>query len=226
MRLRNKKWTDQYLIDHADWLLQPQPDQKFNLQEVFPNGYEKYELEIGCGKGQFIIQKALKNPQINFIGMEKEQTVVGVATRKAVGVAEQYQVKKLPNLYFLNFYAEKLAEYFQPKTFQKIYLNFSDPWPKTKHASKRLTHHDFLAEFSYLLTDQGEIEIKTDNDGLYAFTLEELEGNEFFEISYQTTDLYADNVALENNIATEYETKFHQAGKPIKKIILRKKNIV
>jgi tRNA (guanine-N7-)-methyltransferase len=94
---------------------------------VFPNGYEKYELEIGCGKGQFIIQKALKNPQINYIGMEKEQTVVGVATRKAVGVAEQYKLKKLPNLYFLNSYAEKLADYFQPKTFQKIYLNFSDP---------------------------------------------------------------------------------------------------
>ncbi|QBQ07311.1 tRNA (guanine-N(7)-)-methyltransferase [Spiroplasma gladiatoris] len=213
MRLRNKNWTKDFIKENEKHLLNK--EEKVNLFKCFKNENNCF-LEIGCGKGQFIIDNATKNLNNNYIAMEKESTVIGVALKKALE-----RNKELHNLKFLNTYAEKLKDLFNKKTFEKIFLNFSDPWPKSKHYKKRLTYKSFLNIYYELLKDNGRLEIKTDNDKLYLFTLEQIDLN-MWKIIYNTTDLYKDLKELETNIPTEYEQKFHSLGKNINKIILKK----
>ncbi|WP_338972468.1 tRNA (guanosine(46)-N7)-methyltransferase TrmB [Spiroplasma endosymbiont of Panorpa germanica] len=215
MRLRNKPWTNDFLKENDDWLLTPENDQPFELTKIFANSHPVH-LEIGCGKGGFISNLAFQNKQINFVAMEKETTVVGVAVKKTLATYQD-----LKNLKFLNSYAEQLEKFFQPKSIERIYLNFSDPWPKSRHAKKRLTFTTFLNIYKNILVDNGEIHIKTDNDNLYNFSLEMIELNNWKLIS-NTNDLYNNHEMLIDNIPTEYETKFHNLGKNINKIIIRK----
>jgi len=196
---------------------------KIDLEKSFKNKNKTFALEIGSGKGQFVLQQALKNLETNYVAMEKEQTVVGVALKKAVE-QEKNLDHKITNLKFLNTFAENLTTLFSKGSFDIIYLNFSDPWPKAKHFKKRLTYRTFLDQYFEILSPNGTIEIKTDNDQLFAFSISEIEAHDKFTIVYQTTDLYADKQALKTNIPTEYETKFHQAGKNINKLILKKRN--
>ncbi|AVP49462.1 tRNA (guanosine(46)-N7)-methyltransferase TrmB [Williamsoniiplasma luminosum] len=211
MRLRNKKWTHDFLENHAEFLIDWTEDKKINSISFFQNS-QPISLEIGSGKGQFLIENALQNPGINFIAMEKEKTVVGVALKKAIQILGK---EKMANLKFLNKFAENLLMMFEPNSVDQIYLNFSDPWPKTRDAKKRLTHVNFLEIYSQILKPNGILQLKTDNDGLFEFSLEQLKETKNWKLLVETKDLYDDQKLLIGNIPTEYETKFNQLNKNI-----------
>ncbi|AVN60234.1 tRNA (guanosine(46)-N7)-methyltransferase TrmB [Mesoplasma entomophilum] len=221
MRLRNKPWVKEYLENNSKYLIKWDKESKINLADLFENTKQPVHLEIGCGKGNFITNHALKEENINFIGMEKEETVVGVALKKTLTEFKQKN-REVTNLKYFNDFAEDLSDIFAPSSIDKIYLNFSDPWPKARHAKKRLTYRTFLDIYANIIKSNGILEFKTDNDGLFAFSLEEISENKNWELIYQTTDLYSDQTALKNNIPTEYETKFHNIGKNINKLIIKK----
>lgn len=214
MRLRNKNWVNTYIEKNKKYLITEH--KKLHPKSFFKEN-KKYFLEIGCGKGEFIINNALKYPHHNYVAMEKETTVIGVALKKAISLlGEDYL-----NIKFLNSYAEKLLDIFASKSFDGIYLNFSDPWPKSKHYKKRLTYIMFLNIYYDLLIKGGIIEIKTDNDNLYKFSLEQIHKSKFI-IVFNSEDIYDDKENIENNIASEYEKKFHSLNQKIKKIIIKK----
>lgn len=221
MRLRNKPWTSEFLEINKDKLVYWNSEHKIDSLSVFQTD-QPIHLEIGCGKGNFITTLAINNPTINFIGMEKEQTVVGVALKKSLKMFDEAKLE-MKNLKYLNKFAEKLTDMFAPNSIDQIYLNFSDPWPKAKHAKKRLTHINFLDIYAIILKPDGEIHLKTDNDGLFASTLEQINQRPNWTILAQTTDLYDEPKMLENNIPTEYETRFNSMGKNINKIVIKNK---
>ncbi|ASZ08974.1 tRNA (guanosine(46)-N7)-methyltransferase TrmB [Mesoplasma chauliocola] len=221
MRLRNKPWVKEYLENNRVYLIEWNKEEKLNLSDLFKNKNNPVHLEIGCGKGNFVTKHALRKKDVNFIGMEKETTVVGVALKKTLNEFQQKNVVN-DNLKYFNDYAEDLSDIFVKESIDKIYLNFSDPWPKARHVKKRLTHKSFLDIYANIIKSNGILEFKTDNDGLFAFSLEQILENENWEIVYQTTDLYKDASALKDNIPTEYETKFHNLGKNINKLIIKK----
>ncbi|WP_339021022.1 tRNA (guanosine(46)-N7)-methyltransferase TrmB [Spiroplasma endosymbiont of Atherix ibis] len=214
MRLRNKKWTKDYIKDNLKYMIKIK--KKINVDKLFIKKQDTY-LEIGCGKGKFIIEQAIKNKDKNFIAMEKETTVVGVALKKAI-TTENFD---LANLLFLNKFAENLLDIFENNSISGIFLNFLDPWPKFKNFKKRLTYIDFLNIYWDLLKDNGVIEIKTDNDKLYEFSLEQIAKSKF-KLIYNTNNLYFEKKLLKDNIATEYEEKFCSLGKNINKIVIKK----
>ncbi|WP_338983662.1 tRNA (guanosine(46)-N7)-methyltransferase TrmB [Spiroplasma endosymbiont of Othius punctulatus] len=209
MRLRHKNWTAGYIDLNKNYFIVDKYKNNFNNEQPI-------NLEIGCGKGNFIKGKAIKVVNENWIGMEKESTVIGVALRNVI--ENEMDIK---NILFINKYAENLLDIFEKKSISKIFLNFSDPWPKSKHAKKRLTNIKFLENYWEVLTDDGSIEIKTDNDKLYEYSLEQIEESKF-NIVYKTTNLHNDPKEMEHNVMTEYEKRFSETGKNINKIIITK----
>ena len=216
MRLRNKNWTKAYLANHPQHLITAGTNQ-LEVADSFANHNQIYALEIGCGKGDFLIAQSLIHPDWNLVGLEKESTVVGVALKKALTTKQE----QLDNLKFMNEFAEKLHQVFLPNSFDYLFLNFSDPWPKAKHYKKRLTYQTFLDDYFKILKPSGTVALKTDNDQLYQFSLEQIANHPQWKIIYQTPDLYADVDQLKTNVPTEYEKKFHAQGKTIKKIIFQ-----
>ncbi|WP_339022900.1 tRNA (guanosine(46)-N7)-methyltransferase TrmB [Spiroplasma endosymbiont of Crioceris asparagi] len=211
MRLRNKQWTKEYIEQNQQHFINSQDDVKNFAKD------SHLHIEIGCGKGKFITELKYKNPTIKYIAIEREATVIGVALKKAL----VYFDNKLENLKFWNGNAKQLGEYFEKSSVDKIYLNFSDPWPKKRHSKNRLTHINFLNIYLDILRAGGVIEIKTDNENLYNFTLEEITKSKF-TLVYKTTNLYQDIENNLENIATEYEQKFVEQNKNIYKICLVK----
>lgn len=176
----------------------------FDFNEMFGNSNPVY-LEIGCGKGQFAIQHAKAHPDINIIAIEKTSNVIVDAAEKAIA-------ENLPNLKLIRCEAEYLEKFIPAHSVSRIYLNFSCPFPKKSYAHHRLTHHRFLKIYKELLAPAAEIHQKTDNQGLFEFSINEL--SEFgFTLKNVTLDLHKSG--LEGNIMTEYETKFHEMGLPI-----------
>lgn len=167
-------------------------------------------LEVGMGKGQFIIGMAKAHPEINFIGLEIQRTVAAIALKKALE-------EDLPNLQLICGDGEDLQEYFEDGEVAKMYLNFSDPWPKKRHAKRRLTYKTFLATYQQILQDQGVIELKTDNMGLFEFSLESM-NNYGMIFDGVWLDLHHSE-ENEHNVETEYEQKFAAKGQPIYKLI-------
>ncbi|CBW53876.1 tRNA (guanine N(7)) methyltransferase [Mycoplasma mycoides subsp. capri LC str. 95010] len=218
MRLRKKNWTDDFLSQHSFYLIN-YDNKKIDLKQIFLNDNPTC-LEIGCGKGQFITTLALKNLNTNYIGMEKSSTITGIALKKSLKEFEN-QLKEMTNLKYFNNFAEDLSQMFSSDSFNKIYLNFSDPWPKARHYKKRLTYVKFLDIYSDILIKNGYLEFKTDNDSLYNFTIEQLNLTNKWEVVLNTTDLYNNTELLKDNITTEYETKFHLANKNIYKIVIK-----
>ena len=216
MRLRNKNWTKSYLANHPQHLITGSTNQ-LKVRDFFANHNQIYALEIGCGKGDFLIAQSLIHPDWNLVGLEKESTVVGVALKKALTTKQE----QLDNLKFMNEFAEKLHQVFLPNSFDYLFLNSSDPWPKAKHYKKRSTYQTFLDDYFKILKPSGTVALKTDNDQLYQFSLEQIANHPQWKIIYQTPDLYADVDQLKTNVPTEYEKKFHAQGKPIKKIIFQ-----
>ena len=188
---------------------------KEKIQEILnQNNDKKVYLEIGMGKGDFITKLSQLDKDSIFIGVEVSPPVLALAVKKLKRYEKENKVK-LNNLYFMSFDAIDIASIFQSEQIEKIYLNFSDPWPKKKHAKRRLTNEKFLAEYKKVLKENGRIEFKTDNRGLFEYSLVSMQnfGLKFIEVYL---DLHKVDVF---NIETEYEKKFSPFG-PIYKIIV------
>ena len=181
--------------------------------EIFGNDHPIH-IEIGMGKGRFLNTLAKQNPQINYVGIEKYSSVLLRAIQKM-------EEDELPNLKFICMDAEDIDKVFGKGEVDRIYLNFSDPWPKDRHAKRRLTSHEFLARYEKILKKDGTLEFKTDNKDLFDFSLEEMKNAEGWELTAFTYDLHHDVVLSEGNVMTEYEEKFSSIGNPICKMEAR-----
>lgn len=211
MRLRNVKGSREKVA--ADEFVIKEPEQyKGNWRSLFGNN-NPIHLEIGTGKGKFLIQMAAENPGINYIGIEKYSSVL-------LRALEKRKETSLTNLYFLRFDAEYLTEIFGKDEIDRIYLNFSDPWPKDRHAKRRLTSKEFLSRYDQCLKREGQVFFKTDNRTLFDFSIEQakLAGWELKEITY---DLHHSEYA-QNNVMTEYEERFVALGNPICRLVMQR----
>lgn len=180
-------------------------------KDIFGNGHPIH-VEIGMGKGKFIHTMAMGHPDVNYVGIEKYSSVLLRAVQKM-------EREELPNLKFLRMDAENVDKVFGPGEVDRIYLNFSDPWPKDRHAKRRLPSREFLARYDRILTKDGQLEFKTDNRALFDFALEELEPAGW-KAQVVTFDLHGDAALMEGNIMTEYEEKFSALGNPICKYVI------
>ena len=212
MRLRNVTGSREVIAGSR--FVVPEEKQKEcpgKWRDIFGNQNPLY-IEIGMGKGKFIHTMAKENPQINFVGIEKYSTVL----LRAVQKMEQ---EELPNLKFLRMDAEEITEVFGNGEVDRIYLNFSDPWPKDRHAKRRLPSREFLARYDKILKKDGVIEFKTDNRALFDFAVEELEPAGWVA-KVLTYDLHDDEGLMVGNVMTEYEEKFSSMGNPICKYVI------
>ena len=210
MRLRNIPGADE-IVSNSPLCIQTPTEFKGNWKSVFANT-NPIHIEIGMGKGRFLMDLAALNPDINYIGIERYTSVLLRAIQKM-------EEAPLPNVRFLCVDAATLPEIFAPEEVDRIYLNFSDPWPKDRHARRRLTSTEFLNRYHLFLAKDGRLEFKTDNIGLFHFSLEEIENSEIWKLDAKTFDLHNDVVLNEGNIMTEYEEKFSSKGNPICKLI-------
>ena len=207
MRLRHIPGAEQ-MIEESPYVIQKPEERKGKWHEVFGN-HNPIHIEVGMGKGKFIMELARTNPEINYIGIERYSTVM----LKALQKREQLQ---LSNIYFMCVDAKNMAEIFEPGEVARIYLNFSDPWPKDRHAKRRLTSPQFMEVYDKILSKDGRVEFKTDNRGLFDYSLESVP-EAGWKILESTFDLHHSDMA-EGNVMTEYETKFAAEGKPICKL--------
>lgn len=208
MRLRNVKGAKEKILSSRYNIDNPFDNiNKWN--KVFNNNNPIY-IEIGMGKGKFIIENAINNPDINYIGIEKFDSVI-------VRAIEKVEELDIPNLKFIRMDATRIDEVFN-KEIDKIYLNFSDPWPKDRHSKRRLTSSIFLEKYDKVFRNDNIIEMKTDNIDLFNYSVDSL--NEYgYNIEYITNDLHKENV---DNIMTEYEERFSKLNIKINKLIARK----
>ena len=212
MRLRNVKGSREAIVA-SEFTINDPENQKGNWNKVFGND-KPIHIEVGMGKGKFMMGMAKANPHINYIGIEMYSSVLYRAVQKL-------ELEPLNNLRFILLDAKDIAEVFDKGEVDRIYLNFSDPWPKDRHAKRRLPSRQFLARFDQILKKDGVIEFKTDNKDLFTFAEEEVEpaGWEIVAITY---DLHKDEKMCEGNIMTEYEEKFSSMGNPIYKYIIKR----
>lgn len=212
MRLRNISGSRE-VIAQSNLVVQDPFSQKGKWQEQFGNK-NPIHIEIGMGKGKFLHEMAARNPEINYIGIEKYSSVL----LRAIQKMEQ---EPLNNLLFIRMDAEDIEEVFDKQEVDKIYLNFSDPWPKDRHAKRRLPSREFLKRYDSFLKKDGTLEFKTDNRALFDFAVEELPfaGWEATDITY---DLHHNDKMAEGNVMTEYEEKFSAMGNPICKYIIKR----
>lgn len=206
MRMRTRSHLEERLGACSNLTLEKYDDSA----QSFVQGH-RLHIEIGCGKGAFITKTALLNPDIRYIAIEKVSNVIVLAMEKAKNAG-------LENLRFMRGNFEYLSETFPDKSVDRIYLNFSDPWPKKGYAKRRLTHGGFLEIYKRILKDDGEICFKTDNRELFDFSLESFPENGF-SVSDVTYDLH--NSGFEGNIMTEYEEKFSLQGTPICRLVAK-----
>ncbi|MBQ4531019.1 MAG: tRNA (guanosine(46)-N7)-methyltransferase TrmB [Lachnospiraceae bacterium] len=210
MRLRNIKGADE-VIAANEFVIKNPKEYKGKWNTLFQNE-NPIHIEIGMGKGQFIMELAKQNPNINYIGVERYSSVLLRALQK-------HEETELSNLYFLCIDAATVEEIFELGEIAKIYLNFSDPWPKDRHSKRRLTSKEFLARYDKVLKKDGKLEFKTDNKALFEFSLEETKEAGWY-IEKHTFDLHGDEEMNRGNIMTEYEEKFSSMGNPIHKMII------
>lgn len=210
MRLRNVTGSREVIAESAYVAHEPQ-QYKGKWKELFGNE-NPIRIEIGMGKGRFIMDLARRNPQINYIGIEKYSSVL-------IRGVQKMEQDPLPNLYFIRMDAEEIVDVFGAEEVDKIYLNFSDPWPKDRHAKRRLPSREFLHRYDEILKKDGNLEFKTDNHDLFQFALEELEPAGW-HLDEVTEDLHHDMGMMQGNVMTEYEEKFSSKGNPIYKYII------
>ena len=211
MRLRNIPGSKEAIAESA-YVIQNPEKRRGCWQEVFGN-QNPVQIEVGMGKGQFIMDMARLHPEVNYIGIEMYDSVL----LRAVQKIEQLE-EKLPNLYFIRTDARNLPEIFGKEEVDRIYLNFSDPWPKDRHTKRRLTSRQFLERYDQILVKHGQVEFKTDNRPLFEFSLDEIREAGWTLLAH-TFDLHHDKQMMEGNVMTEYEEKFSSAGNPIHKFI-------
>lgn len=208
MRLRHIPGAEE-AIASSPFVIQDPQSRRGSWNQVFQNE-NPVEIEVGMGKGRFIMELAQKNPHINYIGIERYSSVLLRGLQK-------HQELELYNIYFMCIDAKLLADCFAPGEVSRIYLNFSDPWPKDRHAKRRLTSPEFMGVYQKILSPQGTVEFKTDNRGLFEYSLESIPASGW-SILEQTFDLHSSPMA-QGNVMTEYEEKFHSEGHPICKLI-------
>ena len=213
MRLKHVKGAEEYIAS-SEHVVQDYKKHKGCWNEYFGNN-NPIHIEIGMGKGQFLMQMAATYPNINYIGIERYSSVLIRAVQKK-------EELDLPNLTFILMDATEICEVFGEKEIDRIYLNFSDPWPKARHAARRLPSRQFLERFRVILSDDGQIEFKTDNRALFDFAFEEIIPGGFDKVQ-NTYDLHNNEEMNVGNIMTEYEHKFSALGNKICKYIIRKK---
>jgi tRNA (guanine-N7-)-methyltransferase len=213
MRLRNIPRADDTLQAHFTVIKNPK-EFRGNWTSVFGND-RPIRIEIGMGKGRFLLNMAKTYPNINFIGIERYSSVL----LRAVEKFDTEEFSDLPNIRFVCMDARELPEVFAESEVDRIYLNFSDPWPKDRHAKRRLTSSRFLGLYDQILADGGIVEFKTDNQPLFDFSLESVKESGW-TLLMQTRDLHHSEFA-EGNVMTEYEEKFSSMGNPICKLIAR-----
>ena len=204
MRMRKKKNCDVRMERCSNiWIKNPE-EKKGKWSQVFGND-NPIHIEIGCGKGNFILGMARMYPNINFIGIEKVEDVIVMAMEKVTAA-------ELTNVLFMDMDAERIEEFFTKGEIERIYLNFSDPWKKKKQAKRRLTHKNFLDKYKNVLNEGDYIFFKTDNRPLFEFSL-----NSFCEENYKLSNISLDlhNSNFEGNVMTEYEERFSKMGMPI-----------
>lgn len=208
MRVKHKKWAVPLMEAHPEKIALAAEEFKGHWQERFEK-VQPIHLEVGMGKGQFIIGMAKAHPEINFIGLELESTVAAIALKKVLA-------EDLPNLQLIRADGAGLETFFEDHSIDQIYLNFSDPWPKTRHEKRRLTYKSFLANYERVLKPNAGIELKTDNMGFFEYSL----------VSMNNYGMHFDGIWLdlhhsaenEGNVETEYEQKFSALGQPIYKV--------
>ena len=195
-------------------VVQDAQESRGNWKNIFGNDRPVY-LEIGMGKGRFLMNMAKEHPLVNFVGIERYSSVLLRALEKYD--TEEY--KDLQNIRFLCMDATEIENVFNQGEIRKIYLNFSDPWPKARHARRRLTSGTFLDRYAKILPPGGNLEFKTDNTELFRFSLEEIREKEGWRLDKYTYDLHRNDEMNQENIMTEYEEKFSSLGNPINKLI-------
>lgn len=220
MRLRNIKGSREY-IAASKYIIKEERAEGVSFEEryswsvkgrwdeVFGNDHP-VRIEIGMGKGAFLMELARRNPGINYVGIEKYSSVILRAVQKQ-------DKEELPNIRLIRMEAENINDVFAPGEVDRIYLNFSDPWPKDAHADRRLTSRRFLERYKGILKEGGMIEFKTDNQELFDFSLEQIEESEW-TIKLVTRDLHGSKELMKDNIMTEYEKRWSEEGKPIYKM--------
>lgn len=199
------------MIAACDYVIHNPQECRGKWHEVFGNDCP-IRIEIGMGKGRFIMNLARMNPQINYVGIEKYSSVL-------IRGIQKLEADPLPNLYFIRMEAEEITSVFAEGEADRIYLNFSDPWPKDRHAKRRLPSREFLRRYDEILVADGVIEFKTDNHDLFQFALEELEPAGW-KILQMTEDLHHNAQMMEGNVMTEYEERFSSKGNPICKYVI------
>lgn len=214
MRLRNIRGSKE-IIAESKYCVQNYQEHKGNWSALFGN-QNPIHIEVGMGKGQFLTRMALLHPEINYLGIEMYDSVLLRAVQRRERLEEDPT-----NLFFIRMDAKTLEETFAPGEIDRIYLNFSDPWPKDRHAKRRLTSREFLARYEKVLKPGGLIEFKTDNQDLFTFSLEENALTDSWTLLASTRDLHHDEALNQGNVMTEYEEKFSSQGNPICKMIVR-----
>lgn len=205
MRQRKVKNVEERLAAFSEFSVADGKKMKGSWKNIFNNDNDIY-MELGCGKGQFSLKQAEMHPDRNYIAVEGQDTVLLRALEKAA-------IAQLSNIKFMQAFVQDVTEYFENDELSGIYLNFSDPWPKDRHAKRRLTHSKFLKGYATVIKDSGIVEFKTDNDALFEFSIGEIKANDF-EILEYSRDIHS-SAFPSKDITTEYEDKFKGANKNI-----------
>lgn len=204
MRVRKRKGAEEHLKDHSQYVIIDPEKAKGNWRTVFGND-NPIHIEVGSGKGAFITGMAQQNPDINYIGIDIQVSVLSYALDKVLE-------SQVPNVRLLLVDGSSLTNYFEEGEISLLYLNFSDPWPKTKHEKRRLTYRTFLDTYKEILPERGEIHFKTDNRGLFEYSLASMSQYGMI-LNKVWLDLHASD--YEGNVMTEYEAKFSAKGQVI-----------
>lgn len=212
MRLRNVPGAREVMVESKYVFTEPE-GMKGTWHEVFGND-NPIHIEIGMGKGSFISTLASQNPDINYVGIEKYSSVL-------LRAVEKQEELELDNLRFIRMDAENICEVFDKYEIDRIYLNFSDPWPKDRHAKRRLTSRQFFERYNTILKKEGRVEFKTDNVPLFDFSLEEVKESGW-QLTTVTYDLHNDSELSAGNVCTEYEERFSSQGNPICKLVAQR----
>ncbi|WP_284119795.1 tRNA (guanosine(46)-N7)-methyltransferase TrmB [Streptococcus canis] len=207
MRVRKRKGAEEHLANNPHYVILNPEDAKGHWHDVFGNDHPIH-IEVGSGKGGFITGMALKNPDINYIGIDIQLSVLSHALDKVLA-------SEAPNVKLLRVDGSSLTNYFEDGEVDMMYLNFSDPWPKTKHEKRRLTYKDFLDTYKRILPKHGEIHFKTDNRGLFEYSLASF-SQYGMTLKQVWLDLHASDFT--GNVMTEYEEKFSSKGQVIYRV--------
>jgi tRNA (guanine-N7-)-methyltransferase len=204
MRLRHKPGAEDEIKAHPKIVI-PNPSELKGKWYTFFTNNHPIHIEVGTGKGRFVSEMAKAHPEINYIGVELQKSVI-------VAALDKVKEANIPNVCLLNQNVEDLLEFFVPGELSRVYINFTDPWPKKRHEKRRLTHQSFLQKYQELLGENQEVHLKTDNEALFEFSL-----NSFstYDCKLKNISLDLHNSAFEGNIMTEYEEKFSDKGMKI-----------